>query len=182
MFIFFAEISMDLIVQAQQGNKPSFEALVKKSVPCLVGFFKYLGVPFQHMDDLVQETYMRVFKSLKGFDTSKSFAPWLVTIGRHVYDDLRKSQSKLPLEPDAIPEPVFGTEEQVENRQIVRDLLKNLSDEALLLIELRIFQDLPFSEIARITGETEGALRVRFHRILGNLRSLAEKGGKTYET
>ncbi|MBF0545600.1 MAG: sigma-70 family RNA polymerase sigma factor [Candidatus Riflebacteria bacterium] len=177
MFIIFSQPEIELVKMVKGGHKASFNALVRQTIPGLIGFFKYLGVPFQQMDDLVQETYLRAYQSLNGFDTSKSFFSWLSTIGRHVLIDQKKKTDRFHFIPEnVLPEPTFEGEEQVEKRQMIRDLLKNLSDEARFLIELRIFQELPFSEIAQITGEAEGSLRVRFHRILENLRGLAKKG------
>lgn len=162
----------ELVTLALSGDQKGFEGLVDRYLPSLIGFFRYLRVPPGQIDDLVQETFTKALGALKQFDTSRPFLPWLVTIGRNHFlrqARLSKREQSLPEDWD-LPDP-GRVEEQAVTRQSLGDILRKLPEEARFLVELRIFQDLPFQEIAQITGQSEGALRVRYHRILQLLRT-----------
>ncbi|MDD3377468.1 MAG: sigma factor-like helix-turn-helix DNA-binding protein, partial [Candidatus Riflebacteria bacterium] len=58
----------------------------------------------------------------------------------------------------------------VVGKYTAEELLKNLTSDERLLVELRVFQGVPFSEISELTGEMETTLRSRFFRILSRLR------------
>jgi RNA polymerase sigma-70 factor (ECF subfamily) len=167
-----------LVEQAKSGQKRAFESLVDQSLPGLMGFFRYLEVPYDTMDDLVQETYLRAYKSFGSFDPSRRFVSWLLSIGRNVRFDFNQKHKIQPVaQEETKEESVLPDEENIEKKLVVERLLDSLPDKDKALIELRIYQDLPFKEIAAMTGESEGALRVRLHRIFQILRGKAQKEG-----
>ena len=172
-----AKADGDLVQAALAGRREGYEGLVDQHLGSLVGFFRYLSAPADLIDDLVQETFTKAFRSLARFDRTRTFSTWLLSIGRNTYYDHcrqlareRRDQKNMEWE---ITTP--GIEEEIVKRRTLDELLSTLSEEARLLVELRVFQELPFTEIGQILGESEGALRVRFHRILGALRQTAGK-------
>lgn len=168
----------DLISETQAGRIGAFDLLVDRHLSAVVGFFRYLRVPPDRLEDLVQETFLRAFRKLDMFDASRSFSVWLLTIGRNLYFDERRrsSFSEVPIE--HVERSTPSHEDEIIERFSARELLDSLSDDARLLLELRLYRDLSFPEIAELTGEAETTLRVRFHRLLRRLRLKAVAGGE----
>ncbi len=168
----------DLVSESQAGKIGAFDLLVDRHLSAVVGFFRYLRVPPSRLEDLVQETFLRAFRKLDLFDVSRSFSVWLLTIGRNLYFDERRrsSFSEVPIE--HIERSTPSHEDEIIERQSARELLESLPDDARLLLELRIYRDLSFPEIAELTGEAETTLRVRFHRLMQRLRLKAVVGGE----
>ena len=109
------------------------------------------------------------------FDESKKFSTWLMTIVRNLYFDQYRRKNK--------GNEIIATEYIENNNSIdperetivklsVEELLKNLSDKERFLLEMRIFQKMPFNEIAEITGESDTSLRSRFFRAINRLKSI----------
>lgn len=166
----------ELVIQARGGSEKAYESLVDKHLPGLFGFFRYLEAPRMIIDDLVQETFTKAFRSLDHYDVSRPFMPWLLSIARNTfYDHCRKEARDRELAKPDPSEAAGEMETDVINRHSVQEMLNSLSEEGKFLVELRIFQDLPFSDIAKIVGEAETTVRVRFHRILHKLRQVAGK-------
>ncbi|MBF0499060.1 MAG: sigma-70 family RNA polymerase sigma factor [Candidatus Riflebacteria bacterium] len=165
----------ELVSQACRGSKRDFESLVDRHLPTLIGFLRYLGVPDAQVEDLAQETFIKVLRSLSQYRPEKPFITWLTTIGRHVYiDDWRKTPKTRFLEIDG-NYPEIPSDEQTEKQEMVRNLLDRLPEDAKFLLEMRFFQDLSFAEISEITGDPEGALRVRLYRIMQRLRAFGRE-------
>ncbi len=162
----------ELVQKAKQGLQEGYEGLVDRHLGGVHAFLMHLQAPESVRDDLVQETFVKAFRSIGGFDASKPFGSWLLTIARHVLYD-HNSNAKRQLEarsPLGRPAPHHDISQGVIDRLSVRQILTRLSPADRLLIELRVFQGMSFPEIAGLFGEAVGTMRVRLHRILAGLK------------
>ncbi|MEO1171669.1 MAG: sigma-70 family RNA polymerase sigma factor [Myxococcota bacterium] len=134
--------------------------------------------------DVVQQTFLQVHRARADFDRSRSFRPWLYTIGLNLArDELRRRgrrpEESLEYEP-AGDEP---TQEQAvqrsENRARLEAALAELSAEQREVVVLHWFEGLSFAEIATTTGAGLSAVKVRAHRAYKKMRQLLESGGVT---
>ncbi|MBF0547502.1 MAG: sigma-70 family RNA polymerase sigma factor [Candidatus Riflebacteria bacterium] len=166
----------ELVNQTKQGEKKSFEQLIDRILPVVFGFFYYLNAPEDIVEDLVWETFTKAYQNLASFDSDRPFLTWVVSIGRNVYNDhCRKVSREKRLKIEVSKQKPIFTEEKILDKMLVKDLLDSLPIEDKFLVELRIFQDLPFSEISKIVNEPEGNLRVQFHRTIARLRLASGK-------
>lgn len=162
---------LKLIIKIRQGDQHALEKLLDRYLPQLMGFFRYLKVPDIIIEDMVQETFEKVLKKLDLYDDSKSFSSWIMTIGRNLYfDEHRREARKREKSQELKAAPQITPEEEVIVRHSASDLLKALTTQEKFLVEMRIFQGVPFAEIAEITGEVETTLRSRFFRLMRRLR------------
>ncbi len=167
----------DLVGQILEGEASRFDELVRRHLGSLVGFFRYLHVKPEILDDMVQETFLKALRKLTSFDRKKPFSTWLLTIGKHTcIDHFRKNaREKKNMEGDTSPVATESPENQIVTRQTLETVLATLPEDAKLLLELRIYKQLPFSEIAETLEESEIGVRVKFHRLLKILRERAGK-------
>ena len=169
-------LDAEFVNMARAGQDAGYNALVDRHLPALVGFLKYLGAPSSQLDDIVQETFTKAFRNLTMFDTGRSFSTWILTIGRNAfYDHCRKNSREREFLKELPTEQPKSVEDSVVGRHTLDQLLEQLSEDAKLLVELRVFREMPFSEMAEFLACSEGALRVKFHRVMKSLRVAAER-------
>jgi RNA polymerase sigma-70 factor (ECF subfamily) len=128
--------------------------------------------------DLVQEVFFRILKYRETYRDDGSFLPWFYRLARNAcYDHLRGSGREVPADVEAMEEvdPGPAPSEEAERRQEVRLLSRALHrlpvDKRELLVMAR-FGALGYREIAETLGTSVGAVRVRVHRALKELRQV----------
>ncbi|MBU1108251.1 MAG: sigma-70 family RNA polymerase sigma factor [Candidatus Riflebacteria bacterium] len=164
------------IRKIREGDVRALERLIDRYLNQLMGFFRYLRAPESMVEDLVQETFERVIRKLDAYDEQKKFSVWLLTVGRNLYfDQCRRETRKREHQQQIVSEPVTSPEDEVVERHTASELLQTLTPQEKFLVDLRVFQGMPFAEIAELTGEVEATLRSRFFRIMGRLRITLEK-------
>jgi RNA polymerase sigma-70 factor (ECF subfamily) len=128
--------------------------------------------------DLVQEVFFRMLKYRATYRDDGSFLPWFYRLARNAcFDHLRGSGREVAADVEAMEEAAPGPapSEEAERRQEVRLLSRALHrlpvDKRELLVMAR-FGALGYREIAETLGTTVGAVRVRVHRALKELRQI----------
>jgi len=167
---------LQLVRKIREGDLSALDRLIDRYLNQLVNFFRYLRAPEASVDDLVQETFERVIKKLDAYDEQKRFSAWLLTVGRNLYfDECRRENRRREHLQQQVYESPPTPEDEVVERQTASELLQTLTQPERFLVEMRVFQGMPFAEIAELTGEVEVTLRSRFFRIMGRLRISLEK-------
>jgi RNA polymerase sigma-70 factor (ECF subfamily) len=167
-----------LITQAQDGNRDAFAKLVD-----LYGRrIYYAAYSFlRNVDDaadIVQEVFLRAYKNIGSFDTSRAFYPWLYRIARNLcINTVQKASRKdtaLPAEEllsarDGDPASDLLRKEEVEQ---LREAIERLSDKHREIIKLKTFQECSYAEIADILGIPIGTVMSRLYAARSKLREL----------
>lgn len=129
-------------------------------------------------EDLVQDIFMRVLKYRSTFRDAGSFETWLFRIARNARADyFRKRQSNEPLveknfeRPDAGPGPATQCEVDREHVRLRRALMLLREDKRELIVLAR-YQELKYEQIAEVLGIEVGAVKVRVHRAIRELRDI----------
>jgi RNA polymerase sigma-70 factor (ECF subfamily) len=140
------------LARAQRGDRGRFfRRLVEGhqgQVQALL--FRMLVGRRGEVEDLTQETFLRVHQALPGFDPAGSakLSTWILTIATRLAIDLLRRP------PPTLPEPTLGApdpESEVAGRALERRLLRamaELPDDARAVLILRAYHDLDYPEIA----------------------------------
>ena len=131
-------------------------------------------------EDLLQETFLRVFATRQGYQPLASFRTWLYTIARHlVVDEVRRRRGaggpgggddvETLVDPQASPLQRTEARELGERLERAVRRLPPAQREVLLLSRVA---GLSHDEVAQVTGTSPGAVRVTLHRALGRLREV----------
>lgn len=176
------EAEIALVRNAQGGDRAAFEELVRRTSR-LVFARLFLETGDRHRsEDLLQETLLTAFKSLKGLTEPASFRSWLLTIAQNTAIDAarrdqrlkrnagtRASSAQLQLVTSDGPRPAEMAERN-ETRQQVLSILRSMPEEYRLPLTLRYLSGADYETIQTQLGLTNGSLRGLLHRGLRMLR------------
>ncbi len=169
----------DLLREFRKGNKEVFSELVSRySKPLTIMILRIVGDP-EEAKDISQMTFLKAFEGLPKFMMVSSIKTWLYSIALNTLrDHLRKR--KATLVPDALEqladpkEPAGERLDKARNLERMRKALERLPEKQRLTVQLRIYEELDYKEIARLLGGTEGGARGNFFQ---GIKALKEKLG-----
>ena len=163
-----------LVRLVKAGDSKALDKILEVYIPQLRAFFRYIHVPEDYIDDLIQETFEKMLNKIDDFDESKKFSSWIMTIGRNLYvDQYRRNMRGNEILAEEFNEPVMADpEKETVGKITVEELLRNLDSKERFIVEMRVFQKMPFSEISGLTGEQETTLRSKFCRVMSKLRTI----------
>ena len=165
----------ELIARWQRGDEGAATELVLRHGKPLARFLAASGGLEADLDDLVQETFLRAFRSLAGFRGQCQFRTWLLTIGSNVLKDAgrRAGRAKVvPLDEDlraggGTPhDDAVAAEAETRLAEALTEL-PHLQREVFLL---RAQQGMEYEEIASALDTTPGAARVHYHHAVKRLK------------
>jgi RNA polymerase sigma-70 factor (ECF subfamily) len=128
--------------------------------------------------DLVQDVFMRILKYRKTFRGDSRFLPWLYRMAHNACIDHFRKSSRDPLLPDELPEVTSGEPsasdrlEQGEDVVRLRQALMQLPEDKREVLILSRFELKKHAEIAELLDCSVGAVKVRVHRALKQLREI----------
>jgi RNA polymerase sigma-70 factor (ECF subfamily) len=131
-------------------------------------------------EDLVQETFLRIWNRAAGFDAEKgSLGPWLLTVARNrAIDHIRSAgarnlKNSLELEERDYKAVQTNTELDLQNKdqaKVIRAAMDKLSENQRRVIELAYYEGLSQTEMADKLGEPLGTVKTWVRAALKKLR------------
>ncbi len=171
----------ELIEAAQAGDKKALAELVKKYEKTIYNFaFKICRNP-ERAENIMQETFYSMIKSLHQFDAKSKLSTWLYRIvANHCLMEHRKKRHQfVSIDDDDFIEDEYTTDktaipylsvENNETRQIMDKAIQKLSPEYRIVFLLRDVEGLSTEETGAITELSVPAVKSRLHRARAFLR------------
>ena len=142
----------------------------------LLNFFWRQGVSLSEGEDLVQETYLRLWKYQADYRPTAKLSTFLFLLARQVrIDALRRQTRRENREEGWIREQPTIQAPAYDCREDVRWAVARLSDPLREVVELGVFQDLPYAEVAEILGIPVGTVKSRMHNALKQLKEIFDE-------
>ncbi|MBO7721435.1 MAG: RNA polymerase sigma factor [Kiritimatiellae bacterium] len=143
----------------------------------LLNFFWRQGVSYCEGEDLVQETYLRLWKYRGRYKTSAKLSTFLFLIARQVrIDALRRGANRGSREGKWGEERPASAEPPAPcAAEDVRWAVSRLSEPLREVVELAVFQDLPYAEVSEILGIPAGTVKSRMHNALEKLKEMFDE-------
>ncbi|RKS05159.1 RNA polymerase sigma-70 factor (ECF subfamily) [Nocardiopsis sp. Huas11] len=158
-----------LAARARTGSRSALEDLVRRTRPDVT---RYIArrVPHDRVEELTQETYLRVLAGLRRYSGRAPVRAWLLAIARNTVVDRYRSDA-------ARPHCVGGTDwelvpasrERFDEYLALRTLLDALSPERRQAFVLTQVEGCTYAEAARLIGAPVGTIRSRVARARSDL-------------
>ena len=143
----------------------------------LLNFFWRQGVSYSEGEDLLQETYLRLWNYRDQYrETTAKFSTFVFTVARQVRIDALRRMTRRERREQAWNEgrPVTQDAERME-REDVLWAVSRLSEPLREVVELGVFQDLPYAQISEILGIPVGMVKSRMSNALKRLKEEFER-------
>jgi RNA polymerase sigma-70 factor, ECF subfamily len=172
-----------------EGDKRAFGELVERYQTRLLNFVYRTTGDRERAEDLVQETFIRVYRHLHRFDQTKKFSTWIYTIASNLAKNELRNRSRNPLvlfqtikknwDADARPleweDNTYRPDDLFRKRQlkqVVDGVVGELPEHHRTVFMLREMEGKTYEEIAEITGCNLGTVKSRLNRARNNFAQL----------
>ena len=170
------------------GNENALSILIHRHQSKLYGFIYSKLSDRDVADDVFQDTFIKVIKTLKTklYNEEGKFLPWVMRIAHNLIIDHYRKNNKMPFlrETDEfsifslISDKTMNIEQSLISFQVesdVQKIIEELPQDQKEVVMMRIYQDLSFKEISDLTGVSINTALGRMRYALQNLRKVIEK-------
>ncbi len=184
--IFSQQNDEQLVKLYIDGNEDALAELVNRYQQKVYSYILMIVHDRELTEDLFQETFIKVINTLKlgTYREEGKFSQWLMRIARNlVIDHYRRLQKMSYVENnnsndlfDNVSEPTMSIEQVMITNQIHESLLElvaQLPEEQREVLDLRLYKELSFKEIAEQTGVSINTALGRMRYAVLNLRKMA---------
>jgi len=187
------ELLTDVIQRAQRRDPEAYDRLIEQYSPRLYGYFYRLTGSKHDAEDLLQELFVRLVRTIGNYKHEGKFDGWLFRIALNlVRDRVRRRKTaksaglmqqsytptdekdllaRLPDNSAGQPDEILQRAEQIDRMQ---QAVKKLPEPEREVIMMRHFSQMSFREIAQAMNVPLGTALARGHRGLARLRNLME--------
>ncbi len=170
-------------VYVKEHSSKVFEELCKRYTVVL---FRYSMSFVRNRDDaeeIVQKTFIKVWKNIHTFDITKKFSVWIYVIARRTaLDELKKKRAfsfseltgeeSLPFE-ETLESTLPTIERELQNLKNVsafEEIVQKLDEDKAEILFLKLYEDLTFEEIGDLTGRPMNTVKSVYRRALEFVR------------
>ncbi|MBU6370504.1 MAG: sigma-70 family RNA polymerase sigma factor [Patescibacteria group bacterium] len=189
----------ELVIRYREGNDEAFTALVDRYLKPAYNFSIRLGAPARDAEEIVQESFVKLWKNIDSFRAGEKFKTWFYTIVRNAtIDVMRRKRHVLlsafedeegnnPVAERLVDEEKLAHEifESAENAAAVEQLVGELPDKYRAVVVLRYREEMEFEEIGKILKKPLNTVKSQHRRALIALRKKMSDAPKnrrpTYE-
>ena len=171
-----------------EGNENALSILINRHQQRIYSFIFSKVFDKDIAEDIFQDTFIKVIRTLKKgkYNEEGKFLPWVMRISHNlVIDHFRKNKRMPKFENNGdfnifsvLCDSGLNVEKQIIKDQIeadVQELIKELPEDQLEVLVMRIYKDMSFKEISERTGVSINTALGRMRYALINLRKIIEK-------
>jgi RNA polymerase sigma-70 factor (ECF subfamily) len=171
----------ELIRGIQSGSNEAFAATFEQYADGIYAYCVKILADRQRAKDVVQETFLKIRQFSSQIQQGESFKSWIFRIARNeALMEIRKRRRNGQIDVDSVWQDETPHDQYVnlERSEIVNGLLDSLKREYREVLILRAYEDLSYSEIAAITGDSESSVK---SRIFKARKAMSDKLKEYYE-
>lgn len=170
------------------GNESALGALINRHQHRIYSFIFSKVFDRDIAEDIFQDTFIKVIRTLKRgkYNEEGKFLPWVMRIAHNLVIDHFRKNKRMPKFDNSGDFNIFSVlsdndlnaEKQLIKDQIesdVKELIKELPEDQLEVLTMRIYKDMSFKEISERTGVSINTALGRMRYALINLRKIIEK-------
>lgn len=171
-----------LMLKVKAGDLDKMALLYERHNRNLFGFFYKLTGSGSVSEDLVHNVFYRMLKYRYTFSGDESstykFTAWMYHLARNVNADHYKKQNKVSYTDDMehwerklnVEENAHSQMSKSQDLELLQKAIRTLSADKQEMLVMTKYQGMKYEQVAEVFGITEGAVKVRMHRIMQELK------------
>ncbi len=163
----------ELVERARAGDRKAFSRLVSRYRKDVLRMVRPNCRDANDAEDVVQEAFLRAFKSIARLDRAEAFRSWVVAIAQHVAMDHHRATKRRRAHLETLErEKRHEAREEVEDPRIeeIQKAITKLKPRNQRVLELRYKENLSYKDIAQVTRLPESTIRGILARSIAALR------------
>lgn len=174
------------------GDEQGFRILMERYQPRIQGFLRKRLNDEERVEDLTQDTFLRIHRARASYDPSRKFSTWIHTIANNllknefrnrsrrretVFSELRPESASSGAPPRPVEFESSGADPEQETyrtelREAIDTAIGRMDEHHRLPFVMREVEDLSYEEIAEVIGIPVGTVKSRLNRARNSFRSL----------
>ena len=152
----FDESEVIRLSASPEGRQKIFPMIVDQYSKALYWKIRSIVLSHDDSDDVLQNTFLKAWKSLDSFQGKSKFSTWLYRIAiNEALDFLRHKKTLALASADA--------DLSVANQAILQEAIATLPEVQRTVFTLRYYDEMKYSEMSEVLGTSEGALKASYH-------------------
>ncbi|MFJ4825645.1 RNA polymerase sigma factor [Streptomyces bacillaris] len=157
----------DLLAAVAAGDQTALRALYDRHATAVLRFIRRLTSDQGMAEEILQETWLAVWRSAAAFRGESSAKGWVLGVARRqAHNQLRRTRLQVTdlAEAQDVPDPAPGVEDQVlrdAERRELRTAVSELPEHLREVLELVLVEDLPYPEVATVLAIPVGTVKSR---------------------
>src|SRR5262245_18925236 len=176
-----------LMLAVRDGDVGKLGILFERYHTALFDFFSRLTGNRALSEDLVQDVFFRILKYRNTYRNERQFTTWMYHIARNArFDQIKRVRPEAAITSGRMEPATYGVSvsaqlEHDEEAELLQRALMKLPEDKRELLVLARYQEMSYEQIAKLLSVDTGAVKVRVHRAMKELREIFLKlaGEKT---
>lgn len=156
--------------QDEKTRNEAFNLLLKKYQQKLYWHIRRMVVDHDDADDLIQDTFVKVWKNLPGFRSDAQLYTWMYRIATNeciTFLNKKKQKNNIPLDDvayelaDTLADSTYFNGDQAMLK--LQQAILTLPEKQRLVFNMKYYDDMKYEEMSDVLGTSVGALKASFH-------------------
>lgn len=173
------KITDEELVKKIKKDKNVYEELVDRYQAKLSRYINYLIHDENLSDDVLQNTFIKAFINLNGFDTNKKFSSWIYRIAHNEsMNIIKKNKKEIRIDENFDISDNSNIEEELDKKEIVKMVgvcIKKLPEKYSEVLILYFVDDKSYEEISDILRIPVGTVGIRIKRGKEMMKKICQK-------
>ncbi|HTD42312.1 MAG TPA: sigma-70 family RNA polymerase sigma factor [Mucilaginibacter sp.] len=164
--------------QDEKTRNEAFNLLLKKYQQKLYWHIRRMVIDHDDADDLIQDTFVKVWKNLPGFRNDAQLYTWMYRIATNeciTFLNKKKQKNNIPLDDvayelaDTLADSSYFNGDQAQLK--LQQAILTLPEKQRLVFNMKYYDDMKYEEMSEVLGTSVGALKASFHLAVKKIES-----------
>jgi RNA polymerase sigma factor (sigma-70 family) len=164
--------------QDEKTRNEAFNLLLKKYQQKIYWHVRRMVIDHDDADDLVQDTFIKVWKNLPGFRSDAQLYTWMYRIATNeciTFLNKKKQRNNISLDEvdyslaDTLADSSYFNGDAAQKK--LQEAILTLPDKQRMVFNMKYFDDMKYEEISQAVGTSVGALKASFHLAVKKIES-----------
>src|ERR1700744_4030049 len=164
--------------QDEKTRNEAFNLLLKKCQQKLYWHIRRMVIDHDDADDLIQDTFVKVWKNLPGFRSDAQLYTWMYRIATNeciTFLNRKKMKNNVPLDEvayelaDSLADSSYFNGDQAQRK--LQQAILTLPEKQRLVFNMKYYEDMKYEEMSEVLGTSVGALKASFHLAVKKIES-----------